>query len=688
MKVSKQKLLSNCGLVAIFLGIVFFTFGLFTLSHYGTNWDASTHLTRGQAYLNFLLHGEKDFSNRPEAVSYFQNPKSLGIEADIGLKNVPRRSTYEYDGRGFEFFMQHDGYGHPPLSDILTAGVNRLLFADLRIINDLDAYHVYGILLAAALVALVYYWTSKSYGKVAGVVAALALSTYPLFWAESHFNTEKDVPETAFWAFMFFCLWKGFKEKKKGWVLLSGLFFGLALGTKFNILFSVFAIVPWLIYRFFQKERGKELKLIPFGILAIAIGIAIFFATWPYLWADPLARVREVVSYYEDIGTTTIPDPRYLGPRGINFYPLIWIAYTTPVFILILSIVGSLVAVYKVVWKKDDTSLLFLLWLLVPIGRVVWPGTSIYGGIRQIMEYIPAVAILAGVGVQYFWNMSKSARQRWFLVVIGLLCFGSLVFRLYKIHPNENVYFNSLAGGLSGAREKDIPYWGFSFGNPYRQGVEWLNENVPQGGTVLLAYELRPNIPQLWLRQDLTIANPERSGYLRKGEYAITLTYRGSNKRSYYDGYLEKFLEPVYQVEVDGVAILKIWKNDEEHLKMPWVEVEDKTVALTKSPGRLLFDLGEMHNISRLEIDYSPLQCLELESGFDQISKDGENWERLPENLPDSWRIAVLGKQPRDGHFIEPYIGQEARYVELFLSPVDTCLMNVRDFHFYYLENL
>ena len=31
--------------------------------------------------------------------------------------------------------------------------------------------------------------------------------------------------------------------------------------------------------------------------------------------------------------------------------------------------------------------------------------------------------------------------------------------------------------------------------------------------------------------------------------------------------YVNNFLKPVYQVEVDNVALLKIWKNDAAHLK-------------------------------------------------------------------------------------------------------------------------
>src|SRR5258708_3279239 len=123
-------------------------------------------------------------------------------------------------------------------------------------INDIDSYRLYGITLASFLVGLIFYWVSKVYGLFSGAVASLTLALYPLYWSESHFNTEKDVPETVYWSFFVFALWKGITEKKIKWILISGIFFGLALGTKFNILFSFLVIIPWFItYIIFNKER-------------------------------------------------------------------------------------------------------------------------------------------------------------------------------------------------------------------------------------------------------------------------------------------------------------------------------------------------------------------------------------------------------------------------------------------------
>ena len=691
-------------ITALVLGFIFFVMGLATLPDYGINWDTINHLPRGQAYLNYFLTGRRDFSNLPEFFSgwqkerewYWQNPKSLSIDADVGKASVPRRSLYQNDATTFDWFMEHDGKGHPPLSDILSSFFNLVFFQKLRLVNDIDSYRIYGIFLAAALVGLVYWWTGAIYGNFAGLVAAISLGLYPLFWSESHFNTEKDIPLTVFWSFMLFSVWRGITKRNWKWILASGIFFGLALGTKFNILFVPFVILPWLAiflgYRYIKKHPAikktisKNKKVILASIVAPLIGFAVFIASWPYLWPDPIARIGGVIGFYKGLGLTQNVNPVFLGPLGINTYPVQWIFFTTPLVILFLFLLGLIVAIRKVKYEDNKTSLLFLLWFIVPIARVTWPGTTIYGGVRQIMEYIPAMAILAGLGAVTLrniilnkWVLSKKAAS-----VAILLAFLPITIKLIQIHPNENVFFNQLIGGLSGARDRDIPFWGNSFGAAYRQGVNWINENAENGANVVYAFELIPNIPRIFLRTDLNLHNANRSGYLRLGEYAITLTYEGTDKRSYYDMYLEKFIEPVYQVKVDEVPILKVWKNDDEHLKLDWEERIDPAVDLKKTDFGLRFDLGEERRLSRLEIDYSEIACTPLASLYVQIAQSDKKWKRLPGALPTDWLIPVLGQQPKDGKFIEPFVGQEARYIELIMSPENNCLKQVLKFKVYY----
>lgn len=699
---------------AIILSVVFLLIGIWTLPHYGINWDTINHAPRGQSYLRYFLTGEKDFSSLPQMFSkweepgqwYWQKPESLFIDTDILSNEINRVSLYQKAGLDFTYFIDNDG-GHPPLSDILSSAFNLVLFQKLGLINDIDSYRIYGIFLASLLVGVVFYWASSVYGRIAGLVAVISLATYPLFWSESHFNTEKDIPEAVYLSFFFFSVWKAVNKFSIKWALLSGVFWGMALGTKFNAVFAPFVVIPWIIYFALKNNWHKDAKKIIFRnskffisiLISPIIGLAIFIASWPYLWADPISRLFKVVGFYKGIGLTTTFDERYLFLGGFNSYPTQAILYTTPISILVLFTLGVLYIAKNGIKEKHGLSILLLIGFVIIVGRVTWPGMSIYGGLRQIMEYIPAMATIAGLGGLVLYQfLYKRLKVIYLAFALVLVIFIPHLIKFVQIHPNENVYFNELirtcfaepcsltnlgVGGLSGAKQKDFIFWGNSFGSAYRQGVVWINDNAVKDSKVALARELMPNIPIIWFRRDLSFSNGYRSGYLRRGEYVIGLTYQGTQNYSYFDSYLEKFLNPVYQVKVDNVAILQVWKNDEEHLKVNIQEEALSNVKLTKDESGLTFDIGEVKKISRLEIEYNEDSCSLLKSGLVLISTDGRNYEQQWGALPRQWRIAALGEQPREGHFIEPFLGQEARFIRLILSPEDTCLRNVKNFRIY-----
>lgn len=688
----KDKLLLK---LSVLVSLIFFAVSISTLTGYGINWDTINHLPRGQAYLHYFLTGSRDYSDLPLYFNgwqkpgqwYFQDPDYLRIKTDLPNNNAFPRSMYQVEDMNLDYFLEKDGDGHPPLSDIASALFNEILFRRLHLVNDIDSYRIYGILLASITVGLVFYWASMLYGKVSGLVAALVISLYPLYWAESHFNTEKDVPETAFWAIFMFSFWKGITTKNWKWIILTGITFGLALGTKLNIVFAVLVIVPWLLVYLFQgkgiftniKFFLKEKKILLSLMLIPINGFIILLATWPYLWQDPLRGFFKMLGFYQTIGMTNVIT---YAPFGINTFPLKWILFTTPIVALLLTIAGIVAYLFNFRKDKNRTALLFIIWLLVPIIRVVIPGSNIYGGVRQIMEFIPAMALVSAYG---FYNLTKKINLK-LSFVLAVTIFLPILFRIISIHPNENVYFNELIGGLKGAKEQGLKYWGFSFGSPYRQAASWLNKNAPEKSKIVYTYDLIPNLPRIWLRSDLDLYNAYRSGYLRQGEYAMGLTYDGSENRSYYDMYLEKFIEPVFEVKVDDTAILKIWKNDSDHIISSTNEELYSGSVLKKDKNNLIFDLKSVKKLSRLEIKYFENKCKPLVSGLVYISTDAKIWVTVGGYLPDDWRVATAGEQPKGGSFIEPFVGQEARYIKLVLEPVDTCLINIRSFKLFTLK--
>lgn len=648
--------------------LVFFVVSVLTLSHYGFIWDEPDHFVRGQAYLHYFLTGEKTYKNLDEA----------------------RRSYFQNDRYTAEYFLDNDG-GHPPLNDILSALSNHLFYQKLNILGDLESLHLFGVIAATFLVLVVSIFAYQTYGLLASLVSGVSLAIYPLFFAESHFNI-KDPPEAAFFGATIWTFWMSIQKKSWGWLLLAVLSFSFAFSMKFNILFLPFILFPYLWVRYggvvWEKVAhplcGLKTLQKPYLFILItspAVALTIFFVSWPYLWAD-FGRFFETFAYYTERGIATGEEAGIYSIARVNLYPILWILVTTPPWILLLAAFGIKACVE---WnrKENRVSILWLLWLVVPILRVTVPHMRIYGGVRQILEYLPALALLSGLGATYLYELLQKrtwgpwpkyvTKNIWIIFFIGFL---PHLLIMVKLHPNENVYFNSLIGGIKGARDRNIPYWGNSFGNAYLQAVWWLNLNAERDAKLVLLQKTDLYISRSMLRKDIQYQGGYyRSGILREGEYIIELTHQGAmHYYPYIWEYINKFLEPVYEIKADGVPIAKVWKNDKEHAKPGFlleesiyrgeIKVETDYKALTISvPEEIL--------LSRIIIQNRGERVCGSVLGSVQTSPDGVRWF----NEEDRIHSEQLRGKTDPKYLVEFFfVGRRARLIKFLLDKENDCL--------------
>jgi len=545
--------------LSLILAAAFLLIGVATLDDYGVNWDEPVHFMRGQAYWRLLTTGKRNYNDLPKLAFHFPKNDRYSTEVTPDFKDDTsfRRSYYQSDVWNGAWFLANDS-PHPPLNDILAAATNWFFYQKLGVLGDVEAYHLFEVFCGAIMVFLVTFWVAAQAGLVAGLVAGLALFAYPLFLGETRFNI-KDPVEACFFSFTIFSFWLAVKKSSPQWLALTAIFAGMALATKPNIAFVPLVLLPWFVTCRPWPKLTKKFYLAML-LMPVIVGV-IFFVSWPYLWQDPLATLAETWGYYRHIGTAQQYQPARFYWHGFNTYPLQTIFLTTPLLTLLLAVIGVFAAFSN--WKKDQskTAFLWLLWLLVPVGRVTVPGTAIYGGVRQIMEYLPALALLAGLGAHFLSRQAK-IRRGW-LWVLMLAAFAPITLKLINLHPSESLYFNELAGGLRGAAAQDFPDWGLSLGNEYRQGVNWLNENAASGADLNLARGLLSNLPRIWIRPDINFGDHYFSGEAKKGEYVMGLIYQG------WDGWIPekaaylKTLPSVFEYQVDGVTVLKIWHNKE-----------------------------------------------------------------------------------------------------------------------------
>src|SRR3989344_8436453 len=142
-------------LLVLVIPLMSLIIGLYTLGHYGINWDEPYHYRRGQAFLQYILTGNKNYdaiakypalkgdSDNPDfrnAQKYFQDAQTKNIRPSP----INAKSFYQDDSWNGEFFIDlENSYGHPPLNDLLAASFNKIFYQTLGILGDLESYRLF-----------------------------------------------------------------------------------------------------------------------------------------------------------------------------------------------------------------------------------------------------------------------------------------------------------------------------------------------------------------------------------------------------------------------------------------------------------------------------------------------------------------------------------------------------------------
>lgn len=652
---------------SVVVAFVYLTIGIWALPEYSINWDESVHFTRGQAILHYILTGKKDYG-------------------DFAIRPPTRRSNYQLDYQSYAFFEDKfdskAGAGHPTVSDILSAVSNRVFYGKLGVIGDIEGYHLYSLALAAILAGVVCYFIASHFGVLAGLVSALALSLYPAFLGEARYNI-KDVPEAVFYSFTILSFYQGIVSRKIRWIIVSSFFFGLAFGTKLNVVFALPTLALWVVvvwYRELKREGMNTFiyrrKAILLAMLAYPVlPIMLYFGSWPILWKDPIGRFIDNMNYYRTIGLAGEKLSDYTTIGGISTLATQWVLYITPIVTLVFFSSGIMYWIFTGKREKQYTTTLVVLWLAVPIIRVSLSGTAMYGGVRQIMEYIPAMAMLAGIGAQFLTHRFK--RHTALLKLIIFVAFVPVAIKMYQMHPNESVYFNPLIGGLRGAAEKNIPGWGNTLGSTYRQATRWLNAHAEPDARLATVYGLKSDIPSMDLRPDIAFLNSFRSMTKREGEYIIGMTHYGTYAYMYHRKYLDRFLIPIFVVEEEGVPLMKIWKNDKEHLKPELrgrKEITQTIRAQTKDTY-LDVDVGRVVELMGIRFTYPTAACTLPDQGYFMDSIDGQQWQRESGDFSGIPLTTWFRTKPEPGVLQFVFAAEPARFIRVVTSDTDSCFL-------------
>lgn len=332
-------------------------------------------------------------------------------------------------------------------------------------------------------------------GWRAGVVALLFMALSPRYIGHS-MNNPKDIPFATFYILDCFLMFKLLDELPRPKIsTIIFLIIGIALGIDVRV--SGLLIIVYLGLFYFIKVVWKFLtnKLEKTDIKPILRSVAIIAAIsivgylgvallWPYDRTNPFVvplTTLSKMSHFDVFNSYDLFDGRWWNRTEIPwYYAPKWIYITMPLFMLAGLILSPLLLVKirnispsPLIDRGKILALIFI--FLFPVIYIIAVKANIYNDCRHILFCYPPMAVLCALSAE---NILKFKINKYIKIATGVLfaCFMlEPLHWMIKNHPNEDVYFSPVIGGVDGAFKKyETDYWG----NSDRAAVEWIQNNV------------------------------------------------------------------------------------------------------------------------------------------------------------------------------------------------------------------
>ena len=378
-------------------------------------------------------------------------------------------------------------YLYGGLFDLIAVGLEKLLPLDIYAVR-----HLLTALTGVGGIAAVWATARTIGGPRAGLLAAAAIALCGT-WYGAMFNHTKDIPfAAAMMAATYLLVLIGRQLPRPRWslVVLFGVLCGCALGIRilgvFLVVYAVFVValyapIGWRTsWRKSWRKSGRAVlgfaarSALPLTA-AFAIAYLIMIASWP--WAalaplNPLRALSEFADFHYKIQTVLDGHVYYMSDVPRTYIPT-YVAIKLTLVLLIGAVLSLVFAALpqpagqtadaapaNSAWRKQ-TALIALAALLPLICDVIARGPA-FSGMRHFLFTVPPIAVLAGLGLNAALTRLETRIR---LVAAGalalvVLSFGFDATTLYRLHPDEYLFFNPLVGGLAGAsRRYDTDYW-------------------------------------------------------------------------------------------------------------------------------------------------------------------------------------------------------------------------------------
>jgi hypothetical protein len=499
----------------LLVALGFFAFGLANLGDYGVTWDEPETHRASRAALERGFRGQ---------ASLPPDPSGHVLPGYYFLFDLGRGAT-------FRLFTERLGW-----------------------LDWIEAQHLFHLALSSAALFLLHLTALRLTGSArAALFSALALAFLPKFVAHSQ-NNPKDLP--ALFAFVLAAwAWTRFAARKHGAdAVLAGVALGVAFGARELAVGLPPVFLAWLVL---EQGRGLAACWRQAGALALAAVLA-FLVSWPWLWPDPVERlvgaVRHVGEFAYDRKVLYLGRVHRAGDMPWH-YTLVSLAISVPASALV-----ALALSFRTPAGAEDAfrrvRRFAWLWIAVFLGLDALAAAH-YDGMRHLLVVLPALALLAGAGLESLARLVEERRRSRALVSLApAALLAPMALACARAHPYQDAYLNELVNPFVAGRAEEVfelEYWGHA----YKEGCAWLNAHaeadaeihLPEGSPARFYLE-RPGKP--FVLEEFADASRPR--------YFLTITRRAFYGKAV--AQLVREYEPVFEIRRQEAVLLRIYKND------------------------------------------------------------------------------------------------------------------------------
>lgn len=378
----------------------------------------------------------------------------------------------------------------------------------------------------------------------------------PRIFAQSFYNPN-DIPFMTSIILMTYLNLKFLNKINNKYLYLSALVSAIAISLRPMAIYMPFLVFIYLLY-FNKVNLISNRQLFKIVLKKFFFIFLLSYILNPSLWIDPYSFILQ----FKKAINFNIAEILYLGKFYQNsqtpwHYLFIWTIFTTPILYIILFVFGLVNILLKLKkfflnphknYLNKHKEIFILFSFLIPFLAAALLSKSLLNGWRHLYFVYPFFIIISVIGLNWIFSKLIGIKKIKTIIKFLIICFLiNTAHWMYKNHPFQMVYFNSIAGkNLQDKFEHD--YWGLSNKNAINNILKKDTREVIKiygiSGTRLdytVKFYLNPiSQKRLKIVKDI-----------KEADYIISI-YNGKLRRK---DILKNEYKIFNEIEVDGVAI-------------------------------------------------------------------------------------------------------------------------------------